>query len=111
MKVRTLAVAVAIGLTTLHAAYAADASQKGTEANASTGAALTDGEIKKVDKEAGKLTIKHGPIRDLEMPAMTMVFKVKDAALLDQVTTGDKIRFGVEKSGGAIVVTHIEAAK
>jgi Cu/Ag efflux protein CusF len=71
-------------------------------------AALTDGEIRKVDKEAKKLTIKHGPIQNLDMPAMTMVFQVKDPALLDQVKAGDKVRFRAEKDGGAYVVTRIE---
>ncbi len=73
--------------------------------------ALTDGEIRKVDKEAKKLTIKHGPIQNLEMPAMTMVFQVKDAAMLDQVKAGDKVKFSAEKVGGAYTVTRIEPAK
>jgi Cu/Ag efflux protein CusF len=71
-------------------------------------AALTDGEIRRVDKEAKKLTIKHGPIQSLDMPAMTMVFQVKDPAMLDQVKAGDKIRFQAEKVGGAYTVTRIE---
>jgi Cu/Ag efflux protein CusF len=70
--------------------------------------ALTDGEIRRVDKEAKKLTIKHGPIQSLDMPAMTMVFLVKDPAMLDQVKAGDKIRFQAEKVGGAYTVTRIE---
>ncbi|MES2299422.1 MAG: copper-binding protein [Pseudomonadota bacterium] len=72
---------------------------------------MTDGEVKKVDKEAGKLTIKHGPIANLEMPPMTMVFRVKDPAMLDQVKAGDKIKFSVEKASGAMTVTRIESAK
>jgi Cu/Ag efflux protein CusF len=71
-------------------------------------AALTDGEIRRVDKEAKKLTIKHGPIQNLDMPAMTMVFQVKDSAMLDQVKAGDKVRFQAEKVGGAYTVTRIE---
>ncbi|MGH8682593.1 MAG: copper-binding protein [Burkholderiales bacterium] len=73
--------------------------------------ALADGEIRKVDKDARKLTIKHGPIPNLDMPGMTMVFQVKDPALLDQVKAGDKIRFQAEKIGGAFTVTRIEPAK
>ena len=73
--------------------------------------ALADGEIRRVDKEAKKLTIKHGPIPNLEMGAMTMVFQVKDPAMLDQVKAGDKIRFSAEKLGGAYTVTKIEALK
>ncbi len=74
-------------------------------------AALVDGEVRKVDKEAKKLTIKHDPIASLDMPAMTMVFQVKDAAMLDQVKAGDKVKFTAEKLGGAFTVTRIEPAK
>jgi len=73
--------------------------------------ALTEGEIRKVDKGASKLTIKHGPIENLEMPAMTMVFRVQDPAWLDKVHAGDKVRFRVEKIGGQYTVTHIEGGK
>ena len=69
---------------------------------------LTDGEVRKVDKETKKLTVKHGPIANLDMPAMTMVYQVKDPAMLDQVKAGDRIRFRAEKVGGAYTVTHIE---
>ncbi len=72
---------------------------------------MTDGEIRKVDKEAKKITIKHGPMPKLDMPAMTMVFQVKDPALLDKVKPGDKVNFEAEKLGGAFTVTRIEAAK
>ena len=74
-------------------------------------AALADGEIRKVDKGAKKLTIKHGPLQALDMPAMTMVFQVKDPAMLDQVKPGDKVKFEAEKIGGAFTVTKIEQAK
>ncbi len=73
--------------------------------------APTEGEVRKVDRDAKKITIKHGPIANLDMPAMTMVFQVKDAALLEQVKSGDKVRFHAEKIGGAFTVTAIEAAK
>jgi len=69
---------------------------------------LADGEIRKVDKEAKKLTIRHGPIPSLDMPPMTMVFQVKDPALLEQVKAGDKVKFEAEKTGGAYIVTRIE---
>lgn len=74
-------------------------------------AALSDGEIRKVDKDAKKITIRHGPIRNLDMPAMTMVFQVKDPAMLDQVKAGDKVKFEAEKAGGAYVVTKIRPAQ
>ena len=71
---------------------------------------MSDGEIKKVDKGAGKITVKHGPLVNLDMPPMTMVFKVKDAAMLDQVKAGDKVKFIVEKINGALTITTIQAA-
>ncbi len=74
-------------------------------------AALADGEIRKVDKDAKKITIKHGPMPSLDMPPMTMVFQVKEPALLGQVKSGDKIRFAAEKAGGAYVVNRIEVVK
>lgn len=72
---------------------------------------LTDGEVRKVDVETKKITIRHGPIQNLDMPAMTMVFQVKDPALLGQVKPGDKIKFSADKVGGAYTVTHIEPTK
>ena len=72
---------------------------------------MTDGEIRKVDKAAKKITIKHGPLTNLDMPAMTMVFQVKDPAVLGEVKQGDKVKFQAEKLGGAFTVTKIEAVK
>ena len=72
---------------------------------------MADGEIRKVDMDNKKITIKHGEIKNLDMPGMTMVFQVKDPAMLSAVKTGDKVRFKAEKSGGAIVVTEIQPAK
>ena len=70
--------------------------------------AMAEGEVRKVDKDAKKITIRHGPLEQLEMPAMTMVFQVKDPAMLDQVRAGDKVRFQAEKIQGAFTVTSIE---
>lgn len=70
--------------------------------------ALSDGEIRKVDRDAQKITIRHGPIANLDMPPMTMVFQVRDPALLDRAKTGDKVKFSAEKSGGAYIVTRID---
>ena len=72
---------------------------------------LTEGEIRKVDKDAKKITIKHGPMPTLDMPAMTMVFQVKDPAILDKVKAGDKVKFQAEKLGGAFTVTGMEPVK
>ena len=71
----------------------------------------TEGEVRKVDREAKRITLRHGEIRNLEMPAMTMVFQVTDAALLDQLKPGDKVRFKAEKIGGELTVTAIKPAK
>ena len=65
----------------------------------------------KVDKDSGKITVKHGEIKNLDMPPMTMLFRVKDPAMLDQVKAGDKIRFKAQKEGGAITLTEIQMAK
>jgi len=72
---------------------------------------MSDGEVRKVDKEQGKLTLRHGPIQSLEMPGMTMVFKVADPKMLDNVKEGDKVRFTADRLGGAITVTHIEPVR
>ena len=72
---------------------------------------MTEGEIRKVDLDNKKITIKHGAIKNLDMPGMTMVFQVKDPAMVDRVKPGDKVRFTAEKLNGAIVVTDIQVAK
>lgn len=72
---------------------------------------MADGVIRKVDKDAGKLTIKHGPIPSMDMPPMTMVYRVKDPAMLDQVKPGDSVKFLMEKIGGQYTVTGIAPAK
>lgn len=74
-------------------------------------ARLAEGTVKKIDKSAGKLTITHGPLESLGMPAMTMVFRAADPGLLDQVKVGDKIRFAAEKVGDALTVTSVEAVQ
>ncbi|MFA6179936.1 MAG: copper-binding protein, partial [Candidatus Methylopumilus sp.] len=62
---------------------------------------MSKGEIRKIDKATKKITIKHGEIKNLDMPGMTMVFQVKDPAMLDNVKPGDKVKFSAERSGGA----------
>ncbi len=69
---------------------------------------LTDGEIRKIDKENGKITIKHGEIKHMDMPPMSMVFHVKDKAMLDKVKVGDKVLFIAIQEAGKIVVTDIQ---
>ncbi len=72
---------------------------------------MTNAEVRKVDKDAKKITLKHEAIKSLDMPGMTMVFQVKDAKLLDKAQAGDKIKFKVISEGGAYVVTDIQPAK
>jgi Cu(I)/Ag(I) efflux system protein CusF len=78
---------------------------------AAANAEMTDGEIRKVDPESKKITIKHGELKSLDMPAMTMVFRVNDPAMLDQVKSGDKVRFRADKVNGAFTVMEIEVIK
>jgi Cu(I)/Ag(I) efflux system periplasmic protein CusF len=73
-------------------------------------AGLADGEVRKIDSENKRLTVRHGEIKSLDMPAMTMVFQVKDAALLERAKVGEKIRFKAAKEGGAFVITELQVA-
>jgi Cu(I)/Ag(I) efflux system protein CusF len=104
-------------LLALPAAYATDSqpSVKATAESASASAAstleMTDGEVKKVDKGTKKITLKHSAIKNLDMPGMTMLFRVKDPAMLEQVQAGDKIQFLVERINGALVLTEIHVVK
>ena len=81
-----------------------------TKSAAAASAALTDGEVRKVDKEAGKITIKHGAMPKFDMPPMTMVYRVKDKAMLDNVKPGDKIKFDVDGVGADSRVVRMEKA-
>ena len=67
---------------------------------------MVDGQVKKVDKAAGKVTLSHGPLANLNMPAMTMVFKVKDMAWLDQMKDGGKIRFAADQINGMMTIVR-----
>jgi Cu(I)/Ag(I) efflux system periplasmic protein CusF len=66
---------------------------------------MADAEVRKLDKETGKITLKHGPIKSLDMPSMTMVFNIKDKALFEKIKAGDKIKFHAIKEGSQYVVT------
>ena len=70
----------------------------------------SDGEVRKIDKAQSKITLRHGEIKKLDMPPMTMVFRVKDAKLLDAVVAGDKVRFTAEQIDGHYVVTALVKA-
>jgi Cu(I)/Ag(I) efflux system periplasmic protein CusF len=83
-----------------------------TTALAATGTSDTaQGEITKVDRDPPRLTIKHGELKALDMPAMTMVFRVQSPALVDGIKPGDRVRFRVEKINGQYVVTNVEPAR
>ena len=115
ITIKTLAVAslVALAAPFVTQALAQAPGQSITTAAARPGAAATDmsnGEVRKIDKEARKITLKHGEIKNLGMPGMTMVFKVKDEAQLDKVQVGDQVRFKAESVAGAFVVTTMEPA-
>jgi Cu(I)/Ag(I) efflux system protein CusF len=70
-------------------------------------ATAVDGEVRKVDKAQQKITLKHGEIKGIDMPPMTMVFRVRDAKMLDTLAEGDKVKFSVEKINGQFTVTAI----
>lgn len=76
-----------------------------------TAARMSEGTVKKVDKSAAKITIAHGPLENLGMPGMTMAFRAADAAMLDKVKAGDKIRFTAERVDGVFSVTQLEVTK
>jgi Cu(I)/Ag(I) efflux system protein CusF len=97
------ALVAALILSSASSAYAQSA-----PATATVTDSMSSGEVKKVDKGAGKMTIKHGPLQNIGMDAMTMVFRVKDPAMLDQVKAGDKISFVAEEPNGQLTVTKLE---
>jgi Cu(I)/Ag(I) efflux system periplasmic protein CusF len=114
MKTSTLVCSIALSLFATH-------SFAQTTAPAAPAAAVTapapmvkdmaEAEVRKVDKDAKKVTLKHGPIKNLDMPSMTMVFQVRDEKLFDKLVSGEKIKFTAEQLQGAYVVTGVEKAE
>ncbi len=103
--------AFALALLASPAARADDAHHGAKEPVASgSPVALTNAEVRRVDKAARKITLRHEEIKSLDMPPMTMVFQVKDPAMLDKVRAGDRVRFAAEDVGGAITLTTLETA-
>lgn len=74
-------------------------------------AEMSEGEVRKIDLENKKVTLKHGPLKNLDMPPMTMAFQVSDPAMLGKVKVGDKVRFVAANPGGKLTVTEIQPAK
>ena len=72
---------------------------------------MTDGEIRKVDVESGKLTLRHGKIKHLDMPGITMVFIAKDKALLETLKAGDKVQFKAINDGGKFTATDVQPVR
>lgn len=103
--------AISIALAAPLGAVADDAHHKPATAAATAAADMTDGEVRKVDLEGGKLTLRHAEIKNLDMPAMTMVFVVKDKSLLERLKPGDKVRFRAVDDGGKYTVTDLERSK
>jgi Cu/Ag efflux protein CusF len=81
------------------------------DASAEVAAPLSQGEVRKIDLAGQKITLRHGPLQSVGMPPMTMVFGVRDAALLEGISVGDKVRFQVEQQGSQYVVTELQAAE
>ena len=67
-----------------------------------------EGEVRKIDAPAGKVTLRHGPLEGLDMPGMTMVFRVEDPSMLEKLKEGDRIRFVTAREGGAFTLKSFE---
>ena len=115
---KSLAFAAAVALTVAstslaHAQSTMDPSKtdsmKTTPATATVG--MTDGEVRKIDLEGSKVTLKHAEIKNLDMPGMTMVFVVKDKAMLDKLKAGDKVQFKAINDAGKMPVTEIQPVR
>lgn len=112
LKTSLVAVLFSIAGINGFASAATDNPSGATAATAATaGVKLTVGEVRKVDLEQGKLTIKHEALENLDMPGMTMVFKASDAKLLKDVKQGDKILFRAEKTESGFMIVRLEQAK
>jgi Cu(I)/Ag(I) efflux system protein CusF len=118
-KILASAAACALGAFVLTGALAQTPADHGTMDHSTMGKKpvtkagvnpMTEGEVKKVNLQAQTITLTHGPIRNLEMPGMTMAFRVGDAALLKKVKAGDKVRFRAEQRDDVLFVTVIELA-
>ena len=108
MKLFVLSIAMAALPTLVSAQTAAAKTEAKTEATTQNATPLSEGEIKKVNMDTAQLSIQHGPLTNLHMPGMTMAFKVKDAAMLQQVKPGDKVRVLIEKVNGTLTVTTLQ---
>jgi len=108
---KTIALTLGLLLAGSHALAQSQANEHDSHHATPVASETTEAEVRKVDKAAKKITLKHGEIKNLDMPPMTMVFQVKDASLLDRVQAGDKVRFTADKVGGAYIVLTLEPVK
>lgn len=109
--IATLLTVASISNAASHVAAPAATMEAKKEAATAIALPLANAEIRKIDMENKKITLKHGEIKNLDMPGMTMVFAVKDAAMLDKLAAGDKVMFTAEKVGSTFTVMSIEKAK
>lgn len=109
---RTAGLALVISAAAAMPAWASkDHGSHGAHGSATAQAAtgdMTDGEVRKVDMEGSKITLKHADIKNLDMPGMTMVFVVKDKAMLDKLKAGDKVKFKAINDAGKFTVTEMQ---
>ena len=116
MKVPIPALLLALALTVGAGAHArspaagSEVGPSGTTAAADDGSGMSEGVVRKVDLEARKVTLRHGPIKNLDMPQMSMVFRVSDPKMLEGLRPDAKVRFKAERLDGQITVTHLEPA-
>ena len=114
---RVLVLGIAVGLSlaspgAVARSHDAVTASTGTPAQAAGDAgAFTVGEVRKIDRDAQKVTLRHGPIVNLEMPEMTMVFRATDPAMLEGLKVGDRVRFKADKVGGQFTVTQMVVVK
>lgn len=112
MKIRYLAVLIALAPLVAHAAneHANHGNHTATTMQSSEGG-FVDGIVKKVDKAGGKVTISHGPLTNLNMPAMTMVFRVKDVAWIERMKPDGRIRFVADYINGTLTIVRLDGAQ
>ncbi|MDP3816160.1 copper-binding protein [Pseudomonas sp.] len=105
---RNLLIAIAMGCALTLPVVASETS---VAPAASAAAAMSQGEVRKIDVANQKITLRHGPLVNLGMPPMTMVFGVQEPGLLDGLKVGDKVQFVVEQKGSQFVVTELQSAQ
>ena len=111
LQTLTISAVLISGTTLVNAASHAAAMPAAKQDMAKSNLPTASAEVRKIDLENKKITLKHGEIKNLDMPGMTMVFQVKDAAMLDGLKTGDKVQFTADKVNGSYTVMRIEMAK